>query len=268
MRILTISLLFSFLNLFCQNKTIQNFENAINAGYINSPTLIPISVINNNVKKYFLSDTETLYYAFEAEMGQTNFDSLKKYILENKLNQTFEFRNPKSLEIIGIDRKKSINSKNIDKINKYIDRKKIVNGLQKLQNQKKYNNEAYDMYYKQRLIVRDRILAKKEFNNQEKDLINYLATNITTDENKISDLGKWASFANSNETFELWNNEISIYKNQYSESQNIENKLNEKFVILPKKKYGSDYIVALFKYGVNFFVSDLNGVTYFGGIVN
>ena len=61
--------------------------------------------------------------------------------------------------------------------------------------------------------------------------------------------------------------QVSIYKIQYSELQNIENKLNEKYVILPMKKFGSDYIVALFKYGVNFFVSDLNGVIYFGGIV-
>lgn len=190
MRILTILILcFSVVNLFCQDKTIQNFENAIEEGYTNSPTLIPISVINNNEKKYFLSDTETLYYAFETETNQTNSDTLKKIILENKFNQTFEFKNPKSLEIIGFNGRNSINSKNIKKINKYIDRKKILKGLQKLKNQIKYNNEAYNKYYKQRLIIRDRILTKNGFNNQEKKLIDYLATNITTDENKSSDFG-------------------------------------------------------------------------------
>lgn len=268
MRILTTLILcFSVINLFGQDKTIQNFEIAVKEGYINSPTLIPISVINNNEKKYFLSDTETLYYAFETETNQKNPDSLKIIILKNKTTQTFEFENPKSLEIIGFDQEKIINPKKIEKINRFINRKKILNRLQKLQNQKKYNNNAYQKYYKQRLIVRDRILSEKEFNYDEKILLDYLATNITTDENKISDLGNWASFENSNEIFKLWNKEISIYKIQYSELQNIENKLNEKYVILPMKKFGSDYIVALFKYGVNFFVSDLNGVIYFGGIV-
>lgn len=269
MRILTIVFLFQFLNLFSQDKTVQNFENAINEGYINSPTLIPIYVIENNKeKKYFLSDTETLYSAFEKELNQTNSDSLKKYILKNKSNQTFEFKNINALEIIGINRRKNINPKEIRKINKYIERKKILNGLQELQNKKKQNSRSYDQYYKQRMIIRDRILNEKEFNNDEKKLLGYLATNITTDENTISDLGNWASFENSNKIFELWNKEISIYKNKYAESEKIENELNEKFVIQPEKKFGSNYIVALFKYGVNFYVSDLNGVTYFRGIIN
>ncbi|KMQ67781.1 hypothetical protein ACM44_14760 [Chryseobacterium koreense CCUG 49689] len=269
MRILTIVFLFQFLNLFSQDKTVQNFENAINEGYINSPTLIPIYVIENNKeKKYFLSDTETLYSAFEKELNQTNSDSLKKYILKNKSNQTFEFKNINALEIIGINRRKNINPKEIRKINKYIERKKILNGLQELQNKKKQNSRSYDQYYKQRMIIRDRILNEKEFNNDEKKLLGYLATNITTDENTISDLGNWASFENSNKIFELWNKEISIYKNKYAESEKIENELNEKFVIQPEKKFGSNYIVALFKYGVNFYVSDLNGVTYFRAIIN
>ncbi len=268
MRIITTLILcFSVINLFCQDKTIQNFENAINEGYINSPTLIPISVIHNNVKKYFLSDTETLYYAFETETNQKNPDSLKKIILKNKTNQTFEFANLKSLEIIGFYEEKIINPKKIEKINRFINRKKILNGLQKLQNQKKYNSNAYQKYYKQRVIVRDRILNEKEFNYDEKTLLDYLATNITTDESKLSDLGNWALFVNSQEIFSLWNKEIFYYKIQYSELQNIEKKLNEKYVILPKKRFGSDYIVALFEYGANFFVSDLNGVIYFGGIV-
>lgn len=268
MRIITtFFILFPILNIFSQNKTIQNFENAINAGYINSPTLIPITVINNNQKKYFLSNTESLYYAIEVEKNQTNSDSLKQIILKNKLNQTFEFSNPEALEIIGFNKRKNVNSKDIKRTNNYINRKKILTGLKKLQIQKKLNSEYYDSYYKQRLIVRDKLVNTKEFNNNEIKLFDYLATNITTDESKISELGMWAAFENSNKIFEIWNQKIAIHKNKYADSKKIEKELSEKFVLKPHKKIGSNYFIALFKYGINFYVSDLDGTTHFRGII-
>ena len=67
----TFFLLFLYLNLFPQDdKTVKNFENAINKGYINSPTLIPITIVANKEKKHFLSNTESLYYAAEKEINE------------------------------------------------------------------------------------------------------------------------------------------------------------------------------------------------------
>ena len=265
----TFFLLFLYLNLFPQDdKTVKNFENAINKGYINSPTLIPITIVANKEKKHFLSNTESLYYAAEKEINEKNSDSIKNYLFKNISNQTYEFNNLEALEIIRYYDSKSINFKQIEKIDKYIKRKKIIDRLHKLNDQKKYNYESYKKFYKQKLIIRDQILLGKQLNRDDRKLLDYLATNIITDDNDISELGMWANYENSKNIFDLWKKEIHFYKLEYSKHKNVENKLIENFVNIPKKKFGSNYYVALFKYGVLFFVSDLDGITYFEGIVD
>lgn len=116
MRILTIILLlFQTLNLFSQGKTIKNFEKAISLGYINSPTLIPVTIIHNDEKKYFLSDTESLYSAFEIEYNEKNIDSLKTLILKNSKNQIFNFNNSEALKVLGFQRKYTIDERELKK---------------------------------------------------------------------------------------------------------------------------------------------------------
>lgn len=105
-------------------------------------------------------------------------------------------------------------------------------------------------------------------NNNEKTFLNYVATNVSTDENKIEEMGIWGSFETVNKVFSLWNKNVLPYKKQHDSLQNIENQLNEKYVKTPYKKYGANYIIALFKYGASFYVSDLDGVTHFQGIIN
>lgn len=258
-----------FLKSFSQDKTVENFEKAIEDGYINSPTLIPISVSHNNEKKYFLSDTESLYYATEIEFNQKNIDSLKSIILRNFNTQNFRFNNLKSLEIISFSNSKNINEKELKKISQIIPRKKIIAGLIKLSKQQKINSSAYDKYYSERLVIKNKILQNlPNLNEDEKKFLEYLAINITTDNEDIKHMGMWAEFNTANQIFNLWNESIKKEKINYGNLEELEKKLIEKYVTIPKKKYGVIYIIALFKYGVNFYISDLNGTTYFGGIID
>lgn len=126
-----------FFTAFSQDKTVSNFDTVIKEGYINSPTLLPITVSHNNERKYFLSDTETLYYATEIEYNQENSETLKSIILRNSKKQDFTFNNPKALEVIGFYKRKNIQNDELLRINSFIKRKKIIPGLIELSKQQK-----------------------------------------------------------------------------------------------------------------------------------
>ncbi|OJX33932.1 MAG: hypothetical protein BGO86_01920 [Chryseobacterium sp. 36-9] len=256
-----------FFKVFSQDKTIINFETAIKEGYINSPTLIPITVSNNNERKYFLSDTETLYYVTQIEYKQENSDSLKSIILRNSKTQNFTFNNPKALELIGFYKRKNIQNDELLRIYNFIRRKKIIPGLIELSKQQKNNSNAYNKYYSKRLIIKDNIIQNhKGLNENEKKFLENLATNIITDDEDIRNMGGLAQFNTAYQILNLWYKNIKNEKEDYKNLEILEAKLITKYITIPKKKFGSNYFLALFKYGVSFYVSDLDGTTHFGGI--
>lgn len=261
--IILLSLIFGLF--FSQDKTEIAFKKAIEYGYINSPYLIPLNINN----KYLFTNSETLYFAAQEEIGKEDSESLKNWLLKNYQNHKLIFKNGKALEILDFENKKVINIQKIKKIKSNIDSKHLISGLKKLAFETKENDEIGNKFYKQRFELAQKIkLENLNFTTSEVKFLDYLSGEFYSEEMKLADLGNIKDFENSKEIFDLWKKRIEDKKTLYIKSKKEVQYLNKKFIKKYFKKYGNNYIIALFDFGVLFYVSDLDGTTHFGGFAN
>lgn len=267
--ITTFILFFSFLT-FSQEKSINAFNLAITNGYVLSPRLIPVTIIDKSTKteKFYLSNSERLFRATELEYGIKNVDSLESLIKEKNSNQVFEFKRINALNALGFYDTKSIDKIKLNKIDKIIKNKKIINGIETYNLQISLNSKLLKNFDRLRYKLKDSTLTiNPNFSKQEIAFLEYLTFETYSPVFSIENLGDRANFDGADKLLKLWK-EITIKQwKEISKNIKISENLYNKFIEKYFKKFGSDYYAALFKYGIVLSVSDYNGELGLHGIV-
>lgn len=247
---------------FSQVKNEAAFNFAITNSMGNSPSLIPITVVDKKTKneKFYLTNVESLFWATELECEIKNVDSLKNIILRNSSSQTFEFKKKEALETIEFYKKKSIDIIQINKIYKLIKRKKIIKGIENLKNQISINHKLLDDFSVKRYEIKDSIIkAMPELTKQQIKFLDYLAFETYSPDYSINQFGNMVNFEGAENLLKLWKKATLNEWQLITKNLKKRDKIFEKYVTKYHKKYRNNYLVALFKYGVIFYVSDLNG---------
>lgn len=255
---------------FSQVKNEAAFNFAITNSMGNSPTLIPITVIDKKTKneKSYLTDVESLCWATELEFEIKNPDSLKNNILRNGSSQTFEFKKAEALEAIEFYRKKSVDVIKINEIDKIIKKKNIINGIENLKNQTSINHKLLNDFSIKRYEIKDSIIkAMPELTKQQIKFLDYLAFETYSPDYSINQLGNMSNFEGADYLLKLWKKATLNEWQVITKNLKIRDKIFEKYVTKYHKKFWNNYLVALFKYGIVFYVSDYNGELKLHGIV-
>lgn len=228
---------------YSQKKNINAFNLAITNGYVHSPRLIPITVIDKSTKteKFYLSNSERLFRATELEYGIKNVDSLESLIKEKKINQVFEFNNINALNAIRFYDTKSIEISKLNRIDKTINNKKIINRIESYNLQLSINSKLLDDFSKIRYKLKDSIIKfNPNFSKQQIEFLEYLALETYSPDYSIENIGNISNFNGADKVLKLWKVTTSNQWNEISKNIKISDKLFTKFIEKYFKKFGRD----------------------------
>lgn len=264
-----LAVLFTLLNyaaFMAQDKTVTTFKEVIIDGYNNSPEFIPFTIIDGNTgKKFLLSDTEELYYATELEYGIKNEDSLYEIIRKNADKQEYTFKNPEALE--RFDRTPVRQSK-IKAIDKIIKKEKIVERFAHIAELQKNNHALFEKTQSKFRQIRDSLKnSMPDMTEKESEFLSYLTFEFYSYRRDFKKIGNVADFDTAEEIFNIWRKCVMPYSIKIDEANQLEDDLLRKYFYSYYKKYKSEYMLALFKYGIVFNKSDLDGSINFSRII-
>lgn len=265
-----LAVLFTLLNyaaFMAQDKTVTTFKEVIIDGYNNSPEFIPLTIIDGNTgkKKLVLSDTEALYYATYLEYGRQNDDSLYAIIKKNADKQEYTFKNTEALE--RFDRTPVRQSK-IKAIDKIIKKEKLVEGFVQIAELQKSNHALFEKTRSEFHRIKDSLKTSiPNLTKKESEFLSYLTVDFYSYERDLKDIGNVADFETAEKIFNIWRKCVMPYSIKIDEANQLEDDLLRKYFYSYYKKYKSEYMLALFKYGIVFYTSDYNGSIHFSRII-
>jgi len=267
-RLFLIILIFTSQITLGQNLVEKTFKHSVTEGFSTAPDFVVITVKNSNngIIKEICTDVTSLYWSLQEEYNQTDYSIVTDSLLKHSTDRFFALKNKKALERLYFDK---YNNKSIDKIDKLIKSKKLVDSLEKLAEYRSKLSDKFYIYQDTRAdkidFIRDSISNIRELSIEEKEMLNKLDDQYYDYHyneyywNKLSDKGK--------ELIKIWNVTIKNEKDKYSKIERELERQNKKFFQKYYKKYGINFCHALFLNGVTCYQDCENGEVNFGKVI-
>jgi|GEM_PF-3242243 len=240
---------------YTQSLAEKAFAYCVQEGYSTAPNFV---VINTNSIDYEkieprIVDVFSLYQALKLELKITDYDLIEKFLLETKFEGSIDFTNPLAFE--RLPQIKS-NPTKFRKIRRLFRRKNLLKGFRQLLTKESQLDNLFYRYLDKRVEWEVEILQELDVpNSEQREMLENLGSDLYYDYAYNSH--KTPKSAEGLQVLRLWNEKnkkySALYKSIETQIENLKNTNYRNYIL----KYGFDFCLIAFEYGVIFYQDEV-----------
>ena len=255
-------LLFNVTYSFGQSLEEKAYREVIKSGPSTAPDLLVVMIKNENTGKIkeICTDMSSLFYAMMTEAKFAGDDAINNELLKHAADRTFSFKNKDALERLNFDSYKLANEATIDKAIKQNHLRDSLFNLEMLRDTLLVRFYDYS-------DVRDSLLERmaesikltRPLTSEETKMIKDLEDQFYDTYYNDSQYDQYRVIsAGGKDLLRTWNNIIKPYKLVYDGLSKEIDRINYKFFVSYRKKYGLSFCHMAFKHGIVSYIGDEN----------
>jgi|GEM_PF-5437464 len=264
-------LLFNVTTSFGQSLEEKAYKEVITSGPSTAPELLVVKIKNEKTGevKEICTDISSLFYAMITEAKIAGDDAIKKELLKHTKDRTFTFKSKGALERFNLSHYKLTN---VATIAKTIKRNHLRDSLSKLTRLRANLLERFYEYSDVRdsllQTIADSITLIRPITEEEKKMIKNLEDQFYDTYYNDSQYDQYRVISSvGKDLLRTWNSIIKPYKIVYDGLSKEIDRIDYKFFVSYRKKYGISFCHVAFKHGIVSYIGDENPEIEFSLVV-